>query len=77
MNSGAPIFSIVVNLARGMRLALAPTVLASIYRDLGSLKQVMIMASSEVPDWSWERMVSLLPERAQNYNIVSGFRIRG
>uniref|UniRef100_M1B3B5 Aminotransferase-like plant mobile domain-containing protein n=1 Tax=Solanum tuberosum TaxID=4113 RepID=M1B3B5_SOLTU len=80
-----------------MRLALAPAVLASIYRDLGSLKQAMIMASSEVPGrngdsfdihklslwsplffvqvWVWERIVSLQPERAQNYNIVSGVRI--
>ncbi|KAK4706710.1 hypothetical protein R3W88_033722 [Solanum pinnatisectum] len=46
---GAPIFSIVVSLARGMRLELAANILASIYRDLGSLKQAMIMASSEVP----------------------------
>ncbi|KAH0651503.1 hypothetical protein KY284_031415 [Solanum tuberosum] len=94
---GAPVFSISVSLARGMRLALAPAVLASIYRDLGSLKQAMIMASSEVPGrngdrfdihklslwsplffvqiWAWERMVSLQPERAQNYKIVSGVRI--
>ncbi|KAG5585752.1 hypothetical protein H5410_046186 [Solanum commersonii] len=79
-----------------MRLPLAATVLANVYRDLVSLKQVMIMASSEVPgrngdkfdihkhslwsplffvqDCSWERIVSLQPERAQNYNIVSGFR---
>ncbi|KAG5590416.1 hypothetical protein H5410_040930 [Solanum commersonii] len=63
------------------------------YRDLGSLKHVMIMASSEVPGrngdkfdihklslwsplffvqvWDWERMVSLQPETARNYNIVS------
>ncbi|KAH0650338.1 hypothetical protein KY284_030250 [Solanum tuberosum] len=90
----APVFSIAVNLARGMRLELAPVVLGSIYRDVGSLKQVMIMASSEVPGrngdkfdiyklslwspllfvqvWAWERMVSLQPKQAQNYNIVSG-----
>ena len=39
---GAPIFSIAVNIARGMRQALAPAVLASIYRDLGSLRKAMI-----------------------------------
>ncbi|XP_015081584.1 serine/threonine-protein phosphatase 7 long form homolog [Solanum pennellii] len=39
---GAPVFSLAVNLARGMRLALAPAVLASIYRDLGSLRKAMI-----------------------------------
>ncbi|KAH0651504.1 hypothetical protein KY284_031416 [Solanum tuberosum] len=39
---GAPVFSIAVSLARGMRLALAPAVLASIYRDLGSLRKAMI-----------------------------------
>ncbi|KAL3333508.1 hypothetical protein AABB24_033534 [Solanum stoloniferum] len=94
---GAPVFSIAISLARVMRLALSPDVLASIYRDLSSLKQAMIMASSEVPGsngdridihklslwsplffvqvWAWERMVSLQPERAQNYNIVSGVRI--
>ncbi|KAH0655494.1 hypothetical protein KY285_030376 [Solanum tuberosum] len=32
----------VVNLARYRRLALAPAVLASIYRDLGSLKQSLV-----------------------------------
>ena len=42
---GAPIFSIAVNLARGMRQALAPAVLASIYRDLGSLRKAMIETS--------------------------------
>uniref|UniRef100_A0A3Q7GT49 Aminotransferase-like plant mobile domain-containing protein n=1 Tax=Solanum lycopersicum TaxID=4081 RepID=A0A3Q7GT49_SOLLC len=42
---GAPIFSIVVNVARGMQQALAPAVLASIYRDLGSLKKDMIETS--------------------------------
>ncbi|KAM3396247.1 hypothetical protein P3S68_005253 [Capsicum galapagoense] len=38
-----------VNLARGTRLALAPAILASIYRDLSLLKQTMIMASSNEP----------------------------
>ena len=39
---GSPIFSIAFNMARGMRLALSPGVLPSIYRDLGSLRIVMI-----------------------------------
>ena len=39
---GSPIFSIAFNMARGMRLALSPGVLASVYRDLGSLRKVMI-----------------------------------
>uniref|UniRef100_A0A3Q7HI82 Aminotransferase-like plant mobile domain-containing protein n=1 Tax=Solanum lycopersicum TaxID=4081 RepID=A0A3Q7HI82_SOLLC len=43
---GSHVFPIAVSLARGMRLALAPVVLASIYRDLGMLKQTMIMVSS-------------------------------
>ncbi|XP_049343197.1 uncharacterized protein LOC125807513 [Solanum verrucosum] len=46
---GTHVFPIAVNLARGMRLALAPVVLASIYRDLGMLKQTMIMVSSNEP----------------------------
>ncbi|KAK4713548.1 hypothetical protein R3W88_019455 [Solanum pinnatisectum] len=80
---GALVFSIVVILARGMLLALAP---------------VMIMASSEVTGrngdrfdihelslwspvffvqvWAWERMVSLQPEQAPNYNIVRWVKIR-
>ena len=39
---GSPIFSIDVNMARGMRLVLSPGVLPSIYRDLGLLRMVMI-----------------------------------
>ena len=39
---GSPIFSIAFNMARGMRLVLSPGVLPSIYRDLGSLRIVMI-----------------------------------
>ena len=39
---GSPIFSIAVNMAGGIRLELSPGVLASVYRDLGSLRKVMI-----------------------------------
>ncbi|KAF3671127.1 putative E3 ubiquitin-protein ligase RHA2A-like [Capsicum annuum] len=46
---GKHVFPIAVNLARGTRLALAPAVLASIYRDLSLLKQTMIMTSSNEP----------------------------
>ncbi|XP_060189488.1 uncharacterized protein LOC132618455 [Lycium barbarum] len=46
---GRHVFSIAVNLARGSRLALAPAVLASIYRDLSLLKQSMMIASSNEP----------------------------
>ncbi|CAN4102738.1 unnamed protein product [Withania somnifera] len=49
---GKHVFPIAVNLARGIRLALAPVVLASIYRDLSLLKQSMIMASSNEPSSS-------------------------
>ena len=38
----AHVFSIAVSLARGMWLTLAPAVLASIYRDLDSLRKAMI-----------------------------------
>ena len=37
-------------MARGMRLALSPGVLASIYRDLGSLRKVMIEAGRRNKD---------------------------
>ncbi|MCD7467792.1 hypothetical protein HAX54_005411 [Datura stramonium] len=46
---GKHVFLITVNLARDTRLAFAPVVLASIYRDLSLLKQTMIMASSNDP----------------------------
>ncbi|KAJ8532585.1 hypothetical protein K7X08_012508 [Anisodus acutangulus] len=48
-NHSTHVFSIAVNLARGTRLAFAPAVLASIYRDLSLLKQSMIIASSNEP----------------------------
>ncbi|XP_055823287.1 uncharacterized protein LOC129891827 [Solanum dulcamara] len=52
---GTHVFPIAVNLARGTLLALAPAVLASIYRDLSLLKQTMIMASSKVPSRNRDR----------------------
>ncbi|XVF67843.1 hypothetical protein PTKIN_Ptkin10aG0154100 [Pterospermum kingtungense] len=72
------VFSIAIHLARGTRLALAPAVLASIYRDLCLLKDG-ITASTKlgkeemfnltiwspfqlVQVWAWERFVELRPK---------------
>ncbi|XVE67082.1 hypothetical protein DITRI_Ditri08aG0131300 [Diplodiscus trichospermus] len=72
------VFSIAILLARGTRLALAPAVLASIYRDLCLLKDA-ITASTKlgteevftltiwspfhlVQVWAWERFVELRPK---------------
>lgn len=41
------VFSIAIYLARGTRIALAPTVLASLYRDLGLLRETL-MASAKL-----------------------------
>ncbi|KAK4706712.1 hypothetical protein R3W88_033724 [Solanum pinnatisectum] len=79
---GARVFSIAVNLARGIRLALAPVVLASIFRDLGSLRKAMIETGRnrdridihKLSLWSPLFFVQVW-ERDQNYNIVSGVRI--
>ncbi|KAF3966047.1 hypothetical protein CMV_009816 [Castanea mollissima] len=43
------LFPIAIQLARGTRIALAPAVLASIYRDLSSFKEKMIASSKLVP----------------------------
>ncbi|KAE8669969.1 Ribosome-binding factor A family protein isoform 1 [Hibiscus syriacus] len=72
------VFSIAVHLARGTKLALAPAVLASIYRDLCLLKDAIIastkMAKEEVfkltlwspfqlvQVWAWERFAELRPQ---------------
>nr|KJB32617.1 hypothetical protein B456_005G249100 [Gossypium raimondii] len=72
------VFPIAVHLARGTRLALAPAVLASIYRDLCLLKDA-ITASTKmgkeevfkltlwspfqlVQVWAWERFAELRPK---------------
>nr|XP_011462096.1 PREDICTED: uncharacterized protein LOC105350834 [Fragaria vesca subsp. vesca] len=65
------VFSIAVRLARGVRIALAPAVLANIYRDLCLLKRT-IVASNEfkvvikspfhlIQVWAWERFLELRP----------------
>ncbi|CAI9088438.1 OLC1v1022765C1 [Oldenlandia corymbosa var. corymbosa] len=42
---GEHVFPIAVNLSRGIRIALAPAVLASIYKDLGLLKEMLAMTA--------------------------------
>ncbi|GMI74479.1 hypothetical protein HRI_001117200 [Hibiscus trionum] len=72
------VFSIAVHLARGTRLALAPAVLASIYRDLCLLKDAIIASKKTANDevfkltiwspfqlvqvWAWERFAELRPQ---------------
>ncbi|KAL1191796.1 putative serinePthreonine-protein phosphatase 7 long form [Cardamine amara subsp. amara] len=63
------VFSIAVRLARGERIALAPAVLASIYRELS---QICALESTQnvyldslfklVQIWIWERFKSIRPE---------------
>ncbi|CAL9017577.1 unnamed protein product [Prunus brigantina] len=68
------VFSVAIHLARGTRIALAPAVLASIYKDLSLLKKA-IVGSREldftlklkspfhlVQVWAWERFSELKPE---------------
>lgn len=71
------VFSMAVHLARGRRLAIGPPVLASIYRDLGLLKETMIESIKSndsylcvnlwsplglVKVWAWERFPLLRPQ---------------
>ncbi|WCJ32895.1 Aminotransferase-like plant mobile domain family protein [Euphorbia peplus] len=72
------VFSIAIHLARGTRIALAPAVLATIYRDLSLLKEKMValttldageklVAITYAPFrlvlvWMWERFVQLSPK---------------
>ncbi|XP_022889204.1 uncharacterized protein LOC111404661 [Olea europaea var. sylvestris] len=75
---GNHVFRIAIYLARGTRLALAPAVLASIYRDMGLLKASMA-DSTQIKDgsflsfalwsplcyiqvWAWERLPILRPK---------------
>ncbi|CAA3027301.1 Hypothetical predicted protein [Olea europaea subsp. europaea] len=75
---GNHVFWIAIYLARGTRLALAPAVLASIYRDMGLLKASMA-DSTQIKDgsflsfalwsplcyiqvWAWERLPILRPK---------------
>ncbi|KAI3753901.1 hypothetical protein L2E82_25966 [Cichorium intybus] len=72
------VFPIAVHLARGIRLALAPAVLASIYRDLSMLKaeltehkddtSITIWAPLQlVQIWIWERFPKLRPNVGGSY----------
>ncbi|XP_039040073.1 uncharacterized protein LOC120178215 [Hibiscus syriacus] len=72
------VFSIAVHLARGTKLALAPAVLASIYRDLCLLKDAITASTKMGKDevfkltlwspfqlvqvWAWERFTELRPQ---------------
>ncbi|KAE8730375.1 Ribosome-binding factor A family protein isoform 1 [Hibiscus syriacus] len=72
------VFSTAVHLARGTRLALAPAVLASIYRDLCLLKDAITASTKMEKDevfkltlwspfqlvqvWAWERFTELRPQ---------------
>ncbi|KAL9233197.1 hypothetical protein vseg_008224 [Gypsophila vaccaria] len=66
-------FDFAVSLCLGCRIALAPAVLASIYRDLGSLKRKCVSSDYEskvvlwsplhlVQVWAWERFPRLSPK---------------
>ncbi|XP_027063169.2 uncharacterized protein [Coffea arabica] len=70
------VFPVAISLSRGFPVAVAPSLLASIYRDMGLLKKFLI-ASVECPDsksklylsaplqlvqlWAWERFPTLRP----------------
>ncbi|KAL0716712.1 hypothetical protein Bca4012_066034 [Brassica carinata] len=62
------VFSIAVRLARGERIALAPAVLASLYRDLGKVRGLASTHNVDVKSlfklvqvWIWERFKSVGP----------------
>ncbi|KAJ6314073.1 hypothetical protein OIU78_017684 [Salix suchowensis] len=67
------VFPIAICLARGIPIALAPAVLASIYRDLSRLKRAIVAGNNEsrlelfspvqlVQFWAWERFPILQPK---------------
>ncbi|CAA6656562.1 unnamed protein product [Spirodela intermedia] len=56
------VFPIAVRLAQGRKVALAPAVLAAIYRDLRELKQHAVLQL-----WVWERFISLRPEQRPHF----------
>ncbi|CAM8896471.1 unnamed protein product [Rhodiola kirilowii] len=75
---GKHVIPIAVHLAKGRRIALAPAVLASIYRDLGHIAQRKLAAVDDemkmeplnvwapfqlVQIWIWERFVHLRPKQ--------------
>jgi Plant mobile domain len=70
------VFPIAIRLSYGQRIALAPSVLASIYRDLREMKRYLLNRSGGIKDgalvlwapfhilqiWIWERFPGLRPE---------------
>lgn len=58
-------------LLRGLRLALAPVVLASIYRDLGILTAVFISISSRLSG----KTLLLAPEIVERLKIIEGLKL--
>nr|GME17671.1 serine/threonine-protein phosphatase 7 long form homolog [Ipomoea batatas] len=68
---GTKVLDIAIRLARGNRIALAPAVLASIYQNLGLMKEALVEKRGEVvmisapfqlvQVWAWERFPSLRP----------------
>ncbi|CAA7392159.1 unnamed protein product [Spirodela intermedia] len=72
------VFPIAVRLAQGRKVALAPAVLAAIYRDLRELKQHAVSGAATGPAvswaplqvlqlWVWERFISLRPEQRPHF----------
>ncbi|MQL71921.1 hypothetical protein Taro_004255 [Colocasia esculenta] len=74
------VFPIAIRLAHGMKIALAPAVLACIYRDLRELKQqtvangiqgatpAVVWAPFQMLQlWLWERFLSLRPESRPHF----------
>ncbi|KAI9079997.1 hypothetical protein K1719_038062 [Acacia pycnantha] len=53
------VFPIAIHLARGTAIALAPAVLASIYKDLGMLKRTIVDLTGNVVDVSYEEHLQL------------------
>ncbi|KAL0012002.1 hypothetical protein SO802_007110 [Lithocarpus litseifolius] len=57
------VFPVAIQLARGTRIALAPAVLASIYRDLSLLKEKIVVATNSKSCKDQETSKSIVPEK--------------